>query len=140
MPVSILRGSRLISVMRFAASVLILLAGFSALAHGQSRPQLTWEGYVTDGADLLIQGDHVDAQGRTTGAVDRPRIRFTSPLPAVTQRVRLQVRRGGGRVQIIEQPTAANDFSLIVRIDPRGKRAEFYSLAFRWEPQAQSSP
>jgi hypothetical protein len=104
------------------------------MALAQSGAQLTWEGYVTDGADLLIQGNQVDAQGRTTGAVDRPKITLISPLPAVTQRVKLQVRRGAGRVHIVEQPSAANDFSLIVRIDPRGRRAEFYSLAFRWDP------
>jgi hypothetical protein len=119
--------------------IAVAVAGLWGIAAAKPRAQLTWEGYVTDGADLLVQGEQVDAQGRTTGAVDRPRISLASPLPAVTQTVTLEVRRGGGRVEIVEQPSEANDFSLIVRIDPRGRRAEFYSLQFRWkthpEPQ-----
>jgi hypothetical protein len=128
---------RHIDVIRYAIAA-VILAAISSAATAQSRPQLTWEGYVTDGADLFIHGEQVDAQGRTTGAVDRPRISFTSPLPAVTQRVKVEVRSGRGRVEIVEQPSVENDFSLIVRIDARGRQAEFYSLAFRWDPRGNS--
>jgi hypothetical protein len=118
------------------AIVVLLIALLTGVAETQRAPQLTWEGYVSGGADLFIHGESVDAQGRTTGAVDRPRIRFARPLPDAAQRVEMEVRRGGGRVLIVEQPSAANDFTLIVRLDPEGTEPEFYSLSFFWDAGA----
>jgi hypothetical protein len=123
--------------MRYALITLFLVGPAIALA--QDRPQLTWEGDVAGSATLYIQGDRVDVQGRDTGAVDRPRYRFNNPLPASRQRATMDVRRGRGRVEILEQPTPNNEFSLIVRIDPVGNRLERYVLDFFWDEDRQSN-
>ena len=121
--------------MRFAIPVLILTA-FLAATPAERKPQLTWEGVVSEGTDLFIHGRSVDVQGRTTGAVDSPKVRFSSPLPAAALRVDMEVRRGRGKVVIVEQPAPENDFSLIVRIDARGQQPELYSIRFFWDAQA----
>lgn len=99
----------------------------------QRTPQLTWQGYITGGADLYIRGRSVDPQGRTTGAVDRPRVSFRNPLPEAGQQVELEVRRGRGQVDIVEQPAADNEFSAIVRITPPETEPELYVLDFYWD-------
>ncbi len=107
----------------------------SAAAFGQ-RPQLTWDGFVDGTATLYIQGRNVDAQGRTTGSVDRPRARFQQPLPAAPQTIDVQVKRGNGTVSVVEQPSRQNDFSAVVEIVNRAGGGQNYSLDFFWDPNA----
>ncbi len=119
--------------MRYA-SVYLLLA-FSSLTLAQTRkPQLTWRGYVSSSASLYIQGNTVDAQGRQTGAIDRPDFHFNAPLPSARDRVDVTVRRGRGRVQVVEQPAPDNQYTATVQINPVGDRPEYYVLDFYWKP------
>jgi hypothetical protein len=115
-----------------------LLLATSGVALTQNHPQLTWQGYVSGSATLYIQGDRVDVQGRDTGSVDQPAVNMIEPLPAARQSVQLDVRRGRGRVQVVEQPTPRNEFSAIVRIDPVGTRHELYVIDFFWDPAGGS--
>lgn len=124
--------------MRYALLFAITFLGAAVLS-AQNRPQLTWEGYVSSSAVLYIQGDRVDSQGRETGSVDRPSYDFAAPLPAVRQRVELDIQRGRGRVQIVEQPVPENEFTAVVRIDPPGTRPEHYVLRFYWDAGAYRS-
>jgi hypothetical protein len=94
---------------------------------------MTWTGYVSGSATLYVQGNHVDVQGRDTGAVDRPNAQFFSPLPATRTRVDIQVRRGRGRVNLVEQPLPDNQYAAIVQIDPPGRQPEFYTIDFYWD-------
>lgn len=116
----------------------ILAAMFWSTAAFAQRPQMTWDGYVDGSATLYIQGRNVDAQGRTTGAVDRPRFRFNEPLPASPLTVEVRVRRGRGNVEVVEQPSRRNDFSAVVQIDTRNFGPENYSLDFYWDNARQS--
>ena len=116
--------------MQYALAAILLVS--SGLTSAQRRPQMTWEGYVGGSAVLYIQGDRVDSQGRDTGSVDRPRYKFATPLPPREQRVALRVRRGPGRVEILEQPVAENEYTAVVRIDPPSARLEPYSIEFYW--------
>ena len=102
-----------------------------ASAFGQGV-RLTWDGYIDGSATLYIQGRNVDAQGRTTGAVDRPRFRFDEPLPASPVTVEVRVRQGRGNVRVVEQPSRQNDYSAVVQIDNRDRGADNYSLDFYW--------
>ena len=117
--------------MRYA--LLTLLAATSSVALAQSRPQLTWQGYVSGSAVLHIQGDRVDVQGRDTGSVDRPNVNMYEPLPAARQTIQMDVRRGRGRVQVVEHPTPRNEYTATVRIDPVGNRHELFAIDFFWD-------
>ena len=101
-------------------------------ALAQNRPALTWQGEVTGGATLFIQGDRVDVQGRDTGSVDRPTYRFRDKLPGVVQNVEMRIVRGGGHVVLAEQPSAANQYTAVVNIRNDG-RPQLYELEFFWE-------
>lgn len=114
------------------ATVFTFLLAASATAFGQTQPQLTWQGEVSGGATLFIKGNQVDMQGATTGAVDRPTYRFRDPLPNFNQTVTVGVRRGTGRVQVVEQPTAANQYTASVDIRNDG-RPQMYRIEFFWD-------
>jgi hypothetical protein len=123
--------------MRYATlAALIITAG---LAAAQSRPQMTFQGYVTGSAVLYIQGDRVDVQGRDTGSVDRPQYRFSAPLPAASQQVQVDVERGRGTVAVLEHPAPENEYTAVVRVDPPGDRPELYSINFYWQSQSRPS-
>ena len=114
--------------MRHGIALLLLTAGITLAEH---RVQLTWEGTVDSITTLRIQDDRVDVDGR--GNYGQPVFRFNEPLPRVNQTVRMTVNEGAGRVTILEQPRPANDYTLVVRINPRNRSRDLYSLAFEWE-------
>lgn len=120
--------------MRFA--LVTFLAATSSVALAQDRPQLTWEGYVSGSAILNIQDDNVDVDTRGSGSVERTRVSLADPLPAARQRIEMNVVRGSGRVNVIEQPTPQNNYTARVRIDPVGNRSEFYQIRFFWDAYA----
>jgi hypothetical protein len=95
---------------------------------------MTWRGYVSGSATLFIQGDTVDAQGRQTGAIDRPDFHFNASLPTNPDRVGVTVRRGRGAVKVVEQPLVENQYTATVQISPVGNRPEYYVLDFYWKP------
>ena len=100
---------------------------------------MTWRGYVSGSATLFIQGDTVDAQGRQTGAIDRPDFHFNASLPTNLDRVGVTVRRGRGTVKVVEQPLANNQYTATVQISPVGDRPEYYVLDFYWKPPGGQS-
>jgi hypothetical protein len=114
--------------MRHGIALLLLTAGTALAEH---QVQLTWEGTVDTVTTLRVQGDRVDVDSRDTRI--QPTFRFNEPLPSVNQTVRMTVRGGSGRVTILEQPRPANDYTLVVRINPRNRGRDVYSLAFEWE-------
>ena len=122
--------------------LLSILLAVSGAALAQHRPQLTWQGYVRAGATLYIQADRVDIQGRGTGSVESPKIDMIEPLPSRAQSIRVKVRRGKGRVEVVEQPARDNEFTAAVQITPAGTRHEMYVIDFFWDtnPGAASAP
>jgi hypothetical protein len=107
------------------------------VALAQQNPQLSWEGYVSGSAVLKIQGDRVDVQGRDTDSVQRPRVSMYEPLPASRQNIQMDVVRGLGRVNVVEQPAPRNNYTATVRIDPVGEQHELYRIDFFWNPEGR---
>src|SRR5688500_12644872 len=103
--------------MRHALLGTVLLITATA-GFAQNRPSLTWEGDVEGTALLIIQGDRVTVDNRSTGRVARPTFRFSESLDA-RERIEVENRLGGARVTIVEQPTRANNFTSIVEVDSR---------------------
>jgi len=96
---------------------------------------MSWSGYIAGPVTLYIQADHVDAQGRDTGSVDRPEFRFANKgrLPTASTHVEVKVRQGKGRVEVVEQPESGNEYSAVVQITPAGNIGERYVLDFFWD-------
>lgn len=99
---------------------------------GQNRPSLTWEGDVDGTALLVIQGDRVTVDTRSTGQVARTSYRFNESLDA-RERVDVENRLGSARVRVLEQPRRNNDFTALVEVDTRGRGMQRVSLDFYWE-------
>src|SRR5215207_10124724 len=109
-------------------ALLLILIAIPGLTAAQSRSQLTWQGYVRAGATLYIHGDHVDIQGRETGSVESPKVKLIKPLPAMAQDVRVKVRRGRGKVEVVEQPVQDNEFTAAVQIHAPSERVELFVI------------
>jgi hypothetical protein len=120
-------------------NILVLIAAATAVMAAEPRPDLRWQGYINGSAILYAQGERVDAQGRETGAIDRPGFHFNAPLPAERCAVHVEVRQGKGKVTILEQPVPENEYSTVVRIDSAGTKPEYYVLDFHWSGQTARS-
>lgn len=120
---------------------LILLAALLAsLLAAQDQPQLVWEGQVDGISVLRVRGDRVEQEAREGLPVERQRFHFNQRLPESRQEVRLEVVEGRGRVHILEQPRADNNYTLSVSVEDRQPGSSWYSLAFYWEPEPVAAP
>jgi hypothetical protein len=117
--------------MRHALLGTVLLITATA-GFAQNRPSLTWEGDVEGTALLIIQGDRVTVDTRSTGRVARPTFRFSESLDA-RERIEVENRLGGARVTIVEQPTRANNFTAMVEVDSRRRGMQRVSLDFYFD-------
>ena len=104
-------------------------------AFAQDQPQLVWEGVVDGTSVLSVRGNRVQIDDREGLPVQRQRHRFFDRLPDSRQNVRMEVREGRGRVRILEQPRAENNYVLSVSIEDRQGGSSFYSLEFFWDTE-----
>lgn len=119
---------------------LLLAAIVVAPLAAQDDPQLVWQGQV-DGVSLLrVRGDRMAVEQKEGRPVERQRFHFYAGLPESRQRVRLEVLEGRGFVQILEQPSLENNYTLSVSIEDRQGGSSFYSLAFFWQSNTNIFP
>ena len=124
--------------MRFAFLTAILFLTATG-ARADHRPALIWEGDVDGSAVLIIQGDRVDVDNRTSGRVDQNNFRFVTPLQEFAQSVEVEATRGQARVRVLEQPSRSNNYTAVVQVDARGRGVQPVALNFYWEDRRNSS-
>lgn len=99
---------------------------------GRLNGRMRWQGAVDDEIQIFVQGSEARTRVITGGEMGNGVSTFTSALPrrrAIT--VELASKKGRGSVEIIQQPSSANDFTAVIRIkDPKGgsSRYEFEIL------------
>lgn len=118
--------------MRLFVSVLILTSSYAVLAQ-DVRPGFVWQGQVDGLALLYLRGDKLQVQIQEGGPVAGQQYRFSHPLTASRQDVRLRVLEGRGYVHIVEQPRIDNQFTLVLSIEDRQPGSSFYSIALYWD-------
>ena len=128
------------SVLRVASVAAIPLAALaiSAPANAQRSTQrelFEWRGNVDQEIRVQMQG------GRTSVMAMGPRemtrydnTRAMSAVPPVDGYVTVQMREGRGRADVIEQPTAQNGYTTVVRIRDTQGGAGAYDVAAFWQP------
>jgi len=128
------------SVLRVASVAAIPLAALtiSAPANAQRSTQrelFEWRGNVDQEIRVQMQG------GRTAVMAMGPRemtrydnTRAVSAVPPVDGYVTVQMREGRGRADVIEQPTAQNGYTTVVRIRDAQGGAGAYDVAAFWQP------
>lgn len=99
------------------------------------RRLFTWRGFVDDDTRIYIRAGRVESQV-TSGAAPRWRARVDRDrsLPRRDGTVRVEVLEGRGRVHVVQQPSARNDYTAIVRVKDGQRGAGVYRLATYFVP------
>lgn len=128
-------------VARVAALPLAAIA-LPAVAHaqrGSQRELFEWRGNVDQEVRIQMRGGRasvMDMGPRENGAYDQ--VRPVSAVPATDGYVNVQVLQGRGRVDVVQQPSAQNGYTTIVRVrDTQGGRGS-YDIAAFWQPTGNS--
>jgi hypothetical protein len=119
--------------MTLPLSVAALAVSASSL-FAQGRPLFDWSGRVDREVRITMHGR--DARTQTDGRVpfERSRLDIASALPQTDGFVSVRLQDGRGDAQVVQQPTARNDYTTIVRIVDRSGGADSYRLTAYWEP------
>lgn len=97
------------------------------------RGMLRWSGRVDDVVELRINGRRVEAITRSGRRVEdvNSSVRGNG-LPARDLTITVDRHSGRGNVQVVQQPSAWNNFTAVIRIyDPQGG-ASFYDFSAFW--------
>jgi hypothetical protein len=120
------------------ASALVLAAAPLAFAQygqdgsGSGSELFEWNGRVDREVQVVMRGNQIwtNQIGQTEG---RGRSRVMDNLPRRNGEVTVQVLRGRGDVQVIQQPNAQNNYTTIVRIEDPRSGSDNYRLAAYWQ-------
>lgn len=135
-------ASTLARVVRVAALPLamVTLPALASAQRGGQRELFEWRGNVDQEIRIQMRG------GRTSVMDMGPRemtgynqARATSAVPAAPGYVSVQVMQGRGRADVVQQPTAQNGYTTVVRVrDPQGG-AGAYDIAAIWQPTGNTT-
>ena len=94
---------------------------------------VAWSG-VVDGADeIIIAGASASIRHLSGEPVREPRSSFSAPVPRAPVNVKLLSANGRGSITIVQEPSAANGYSTIVRVDDGSKGGDKrYEFTLRW--------
>jgi hypothetical protein len=97
---------------------------------------MTWSGTVDHEALIEIRGRRVSARAVRGAAVNSNQGNFSSALPRRSVNVRLEQLSGRGRVELVEQPGANNNYAALVRITDSDGGSDQYSFRLAWDGDA----
>jgi hypothetical protein len=118
------------------ACALMLLTAQDGSAQ-QQRILYQWNGRVDHQVHIVMRGRSVSIRrvGDNERGGGQPRV--ASVLPRENGRIVVNVRRGRGDVDVIQQPNARNGYTAIVRIRDDRSGADQYQIAVAWRPQGR---
>jgi hypothetical protein len=110
----------------------VAVSASTALAQG--RPLFDWSGRVDREVRISMRGR--DARAHSVGRYDaqRSRLDIATPLPEREGRVFVRVEDGRGDVDVVQQPSARNNYTTIVRIRDRSSGTDVYRVSAYWAP------
>ena len=122
----------LISLPLSAAAVAVSASALFA----QGRPLFDWSGRVDREVRITMHGRDARTQmaDRSPFSSRRSRLNVETALPQRDGRVTVRVQDGRGDVDVIQQPSARNDYTTIVRIRDRSSGVDDYRLTAYWMP------
>jgi len=105
-----------------------------ASAQGGTRPLFEWSGRVDREIQITMRGRNVwtRAYGQSDERLAGPDI--MSPLPRNDGVVRVRLEDGQGQAQVIQQPTADNEYTTIVRVRDGSNSGEVNRVRAFWVP------
>lgn len=97
---------------------------------------VTWIGTVKGVEDIVIRGASASVNHVSGDVASGVRATFSAPIPNAPISVRVVAASGKAPARIIQQPSAANNFTTIVRIGSDGKGdSKPQSFSLRWSNQ-----
>ncbi|HVE33242.1 MAG TPA: hypothetical protein VNC18_06790 [Gemmatimonadaceae bacterium] len=121
------------SAMMLAAAP-VAFAQFGGVGNGRSGNELfEWAGRVDREVQVVMRGGRIWTNdiGRTEPGRERSRV--MDNLPRRDGQVSIQVLNGRGDVEVIQQPSAQNNFTTIVRIQDPRSGSDNYRLTAYWQ-------
>ena len=110
------------------------LAVSASSLFAQGRPLFDWSGRVDREVRITMHGRDARTQMADRSPFQRSRLNVETALPQRDGRVTVRVQDGRGDVDVIQQPTARNDYTTIVRVVDRSSGADNYRLTAYWMP------
>jgi hypothetical protein len=117
-------------------AALVLLAGSALPALAippATRMLFTWSGTVDKEVVIIVRGR--DVQSRGAAGLDetyRPRLSLREAMPRQAGQLGVVRESGRGEVEVLQHPSARNDYTALLRIrDPRGGQ-DNYRLIVSW--------
>lgn len=112
----------------------------SSTGTDNARPLFTWTGTVDREVLLVMQGRDLQVRGERAiraSRDDRSRSNAVGILPRTDGVVRARRLDGRGSVDVVQQPTARNNYTTHLRIrDPQSGGAR-YRISASWEPDGR---
>jgi hypothetical protein len=116
-----------------AALAVTLMAGASPAAAQQQRSLFTWNGRVDREVLIVMRGRDVSTRF-SNDERGRDRARVDGVLPRAEGVVTVRMNDGRGDVDVVQQPSARNDYTTIVRIRDAQGGDDRYRIAAFWSP------
>jgi len=102
---------------------------------GTGEGYMRWQGQV-DGTDhIILQGNRVSIRHLQSGRIANPSYDLRATLPRYPVNVTLNRVRGRGVVQLLEQPSARNNYAVTVLIEDNDGGSDFYEFELTWQPR-----
>jgi len=121
------------NLMTLPLSVAAIAVSASSL-FAQGRPLFDWSGRVDREVRIMMHGRDARTQTTSRSPVTRSRIDVATALPQRDGRVTVRVQDGRGDVDVVQQPSARNDYTTIVRIRDRSSGIDNYRVTAFWMP------
>ena len=121
------------NLMTLPRSVAAIAVSASSL-FAQGRPLFDWSGRVDREVRIMMHGRDARTQTTSRSPVTRSRIDVATALPQRDGRVTVRVQDGRGDVDVVQQPSARNDYTTIVRIRDRSSGIDNYRVTAFWIP------
>jgi hypothetical protein len=112
---------------------LALVAGATSALTAQER-LFEWNGRVDGETRIMMRGDDVWTQDVRGRGNRRGGARVARALPSQAGQVRVQLLDGRGSADVIQQPSARNGYTAVIRVRDDGRRADRYRVAAYWQP------
>ena len=122
-----------ISSWRSVVSAALIVAALPLTVHAQERALGTFRGRVDKEVRITMRGTDVSST-TLSGSDLRSRYRMTTAVPQQEGTIRVALENGRGDVSVIQQPSAANGYTAIIRIFDRSSGADVYRFTTYWAP------
>lgn len=94
--------------------------------------QMTWRGRVDSEVLLEVRGNVVTEKLVGGKSFNNGRFTFTSAMPARQLTLRIENKKVRGTVELIEQPSAANGYTAVIRVRDPQRNAADYEFVLIW--------